>query len=240
MFFSLIVRGDCAVMTLSRTLAALAAVLLLVGCSSTTTIKVPVPPRVDLSQFHTIGLVTFASNDADQSLRQHCTQQFLQAVQAAQPGTRVIELGVEPRVLSAVNSKRWDAASFNAVKAMHNVDAIIIGRFELEKSKPDISLSTVWRTLSVKSDVKGALTAKLVETGTGATLWTDSAEMTTTVAGAHFNSQGQGVFKSGDEDSALAQMIQCLVRDTTDGFRTHYVTKRVPKESLRTASANQQ
>jgi hypothetical protein len=42
--------------------AAMTCAIVAAGCSSTTRVTVPVPPRVDLAQFQTIGLVTFASN----------------------------------------------------------------------------------------------------------------------------------------------------------------------------------
>ena len=171
-------------MSITRMFASVAAmtcVIVAAGCSSTTRVTVPVPPRVDLAQFQTIGLVTFASNEADPQLRKHCTQQFLQAVQDAQPGTRVVELGDESRVLASVDRNKWDARTLTAVQAKHGVDAVIIGRFNLQESKPDIQVSSAFKSISVKSDVTGALTAKLIETNSGATVWTDAAETTTTV-----------------------------------------------------------
>src|SRR5438067_6990805 len=68
--------------------------LLIVGCSSnTTTVRVAVPPRVNLHAYLTVGLVTFSSSTADADLERLSTQRFLQEVQADQPGTRVVELG---------------------------------------------------------------------------------------------------------------------------------------------------
>lgn len=228
-------------MTITRVFAIhVAAPLLLAsvaGCSSTTQITVPVPPRVDLAQFHSIGLVTFASNEADQPVRNGCTQQFLQALQEAQPGTRIIELGEESRLLGSVDRKKWDARTLVAVQKQHGVDAVILGQFNIERIKPNIQLSTEWKSLNVRSDVNGTLSAKLVEASSGATMWTDSAQMSTTVSAAHFNSRGEGTFGTSDSKDAYREMIGCLVRDVTEDFRTHYVTKRVPKEQLQTASA---
>ena len=114
---------------------------------------------------------------------------------------------------------------------------MIIGRFNATRVKPDIRLSTEWKSLSVKSDVNSNLSAKLVETSTGATMWTDSAKTTATVAQGQLNGRGEGGFGVSDTDEAYRQMLGCLVRDITDDFRTHYVTRRVPKEQLQTASA---
>jgi hypothetical protein len=217
--------------------AAPAIVICALGCSSTTRVTVPVPPRVDLAQFHSIGLVTFTGTEADPQIRKACTQQFLQALQDAQPGTRIIELGEEGRVLASVDRQKWDARTLSAVQMEYGVDVVILGQFNVERVKPNVQLSTEWKSLSIKSDVNGALAARLLETATGATMWTDSARMTTTVAGGHVNSRGGGSFGTSDTDAAYREMVGCLVHDITDDFRTHYITKRVPKDQLQTASA---
>src|SRR4051794_7394861 len=96
---------------------------LLVGCSSNTrTIRVAVPPRVDLQHYPSVGLVTFSSSNADANLERLSTQRFLQAVQAAQPGTRVVELGREADVLGSVHRSGWDAQALRAVKESRGVD----------------------------------------------------------------------------------------------------------------------
>src|SRR5688572_7371504 len=71
------------------------------GCKSDyVTITESAPPKVNLGQYHAIGLVTFGSTDADKPLRQYCTQEFLRALREAQPDVRVIELGAEQDVFA--------------------------------------------------------------------------------------------------------------------------------------------
>ena len=79
-------------------------VLILAGCSSP---KVLAPPRVDLDGYGTIGIVVFSSNSTG-GLNDYATRHFLQSVQAGQPGVRVLELGEESRVLSAVKHDSRD------------------------------------------------------------------------------------------------------------------------------------
>ena len=106
--------------------------LLVTGCSSTRTVSVPVPPRVDLARYQTIGLVTFTSTgNGNAELEQQSTQQFLAAVQDAQPGTRVVELGSEDEVLASVHRNAWDAATIRAMKEKHGVEAILTGRLDV-------------------------------------------------------------------------------------------------------------
>jgi hypothetical protein len=216
---------------------AILAVGCIAGCSSTRTIQVPVDPRVDLSQYPSIGLVMFTSNEADQDTLRLCTQQFLEAVQFAQPGTRVIELGSEKQLLTSVDQKKFDVKTLRSIKETHGVDAVIMGRFDLQQTKPDISLSTMFKTMSISSDIDGMLSAKIVETESGATMWSDSSKMTANVGSASFNSLGKGHFGVSDPETVYGEMITCLVDDITDDFRVHYITKRVPKDAPQTASA---
>src|SRR5690242_21187840 len=134
-------------MTATRCFGFVIGLALFVGCSSTKTINVAVPPRVDLRPYPVIGLVAFTSN-GNSELEQLATQKFLHAVQSAQPGTRVVELGEESDVLASVHRRSWDAGTLRAVKEAHGVDVVVLGRVEMEKSKPEVHLSTVWKSVS--------------------------------------------------------------------------------------------
>src|ERR1041384_7814415 len=68
------------------------AVLLATGNGCSSTVLVSVPPRVDLKGYGTLGVVDFTSNSGGAG-GARATQQLQEQIQAAQPGTRVIELG---------------------------------------------------------------------------------------------------------------------------------------------------
>jgi hypothetical protein len=204
----------------------------MIGCSSTRTVKVPIPPRVDLARYQTIGMVSFASKDGD--LQRMSTQRFLSEVQSAQPGTRVVELGSEQQVLASVNRSSWDPATFRAIKQTHGVDAILIGRLDVEKAKPSVQLSTAWKSVGMRADVDATLSARLIESASGATVWTDSAKMTENVASARI-SERSGSFAASDAQAAYGNMVECMVYEITDDFRVHYVLKRVPKDQVASA-----
>jgi hypothetical protein len=225
-------------MAMRAPLSGLIGLFLLAGCASNTrTIRVAVPPRVDLGGYPMVGLVTFTSN-AKGELDRLTTQRFMQAVQHAQPGTRVVELGSEQVVLASVNARAWSPAALRAVKEAHGIDVVVLGRLDVAKAKPDFNLSTAMKRFSVRQDVNASLTTRLLETGTGATMWSDGAALTTNVAHASFNTRGEGVFGANDADEAYGEMVGALVWDVTDDFRTHYVTRRVRKQDVAVASAN--
>ena len=203
--------------------------MLIVGCSSTKTVRVAVPPRVDLAPYPVIGIVTFASNRSDDGeLDRLATQKFLESVQAAQPGTRVVELGSQQEVLASVGRSNWDASALRAVKSKHEVDALIVGRIDVDRVKPKVQIQSLLKAVSAQADVNVALSARLFETQSGATMWTDSAKLTTTIAHGDFSKTSSSVGVR-DAEAAYGNMIEQMAHDVTDAFREHYVVKRVPK-----------
>lgn len=75
----------------------------LLGCSHT--VLVTVPPRMDLRNYGTLGIVEFASN-SDQAINAYATHQFQEHVQGAYPGTPILELGPREAVLESVGATR--------------------------------------------------------------------------------------------------------------------------------------
>jgi hypothetical protein len=208
------------------------------GCSSTRTIRVQVPPRVDLHAYPTVGLVTFNSN-GDSDLQRLSTQRFLQEIQAAQPGTRVIELGPEADVLASVHRQAWDEQTLHALKQSRGLDVVVLGQLDVTKATPKVefSASAIWKAVNVRADVDAAMSARLIETATGATMWTDSSRLTTTLASGSVNDHGGGTIGVRDSEAVYGNMIDRLVCDITDAFRPHYVTRTVPRDQVQTASA---
>jgi len=220
-------------MQMKRTLLILIAPVLLAACSSTRTVRVAVPPRVDLHPYPVVGLVAFTSN-ANPDVERVATERFLREVQAAQPGTRVVELGNEQQVLASVNAKQWNAKTLRAVGEQHGVDVLVMGRVDLDKVKPQVSVSTVWKNLSARADVNATLTARLIETGNGATTWTNSAQVTTNVAHADLSGRS-GTFGARDPEAVYGGMMDHLVCEVTDDFREHYVYRKVRKDEVQVA-----
>jgi hypothetical protein len=206
------------------------------GCSSDwRTIRVAVPPRVDLAAYPLVGLVGFTAN-AKGELDRLGTEKFLQSVQSAQPGTRVIELGSEQQVLASVGGQGFDPATIRAIKEKHGVDALVLGRVDVERVRPDLSLSTFAKSFSVSQDVNVKLGVRLMETATGATMWSDGSELVTNVAHVGFSDRGEGTFSAKDPESAYGGMLDSLVWDVTDDFREHYTNQRVRKDDPAYAS----
>jgi len=78
------------------------------------------------------------------------------------------------------------------------------------------------RAIGEKYDVDAALTARLFETGRGATVWTRSTRATRTVAHVGMGG-GKVVFDARDPKGAYGELVDCLVNEVTDDFRVSYV-----------------
>jgi hypothetical protein len=144
---------------------------ILFGCSHTE--KVWVPPRIDLKAYKAIGVIDF-SITADSDLREYVTQHYIQNVQSAQPGVRLLELGTKDHVLTSVSRKQLDLAAIKSIGSSYNVDALIFGHFSASEPKPNVRLSSTWQSMHAGAIIEASLISKLWETDSGVTLWTNS------------------------------------------------------------------
>jgi hypothetical protein len=195
----------------------LAAVLVsTAGCGGSS--KILVPARVDLSAYQRVGLVQFSSN-ADGDLQALASQQFIQKVQASQPGVPVLELGEEKKVLRAIGRDKMDTDAIQAVGKMYNVDAVVIGNLEVTDVKPKVNVTQILSSVDLQADVEAALTTRLMEAESGATLWTRSARSKQTVGHAGLDNQGGVHFGAEDPEAAYGTLVDDLVYTVTQDFR---------------------
>ncbi len=208
-------------------LAALALAALLCGGACTRTVVVTVPPRVDLTAYPIVGVVGFAA-EGDISPGDDVTHRFLATLQAAQPGVRLLELGPEHEVLRAVGLPTLDFDAVRAAGKRFGVDALLTGRLTVSPVRPNLSVSPDLTSLSARASVNGSLQAKLRETGAGATVWTNGAHGTWTLATLGLNAQGLPTGAGlADADRQREKMLADLVRVATADFRATYEKRRV-------------
>jgi hypothetical protein len=180
------------------------------------------PARVDLQAFQRIGLVEFASN-ADGNLQSLASQEFIQKMQSSQPGVPVLELGNERRVLQALGRSQLDRDAILELGKVYDVDAVIIGNLEVTDVAPKVSLSQILTSMDVQADVEASLTTRLLEAGSGATLWTRSARSKETVGHAGLDSDGGFHFGASDPEAAYGTLVDDLVYSVTQDFRPYWV-----------------
>ena len=190
-------------------------------------IVVEQPPRVDLHQFGTVGIIEFTASDG-YPLQQEVTHRFLATLQGAQPGVRVLELGSEREVLAAVGRPSLDAEALRAVAEKYRVDVLLAGELVVSKVRPRVTVGEAGlRSIAASAQVDGALRAKLRDTDAGLTLWTNGAHGTWTLGGVGLGPTGHPAVGVNDPAQTYDQMLSELVALTTNDFRSTYERREV-------------
>lgn len=198
---------------------ALLVAVVFVGCRSP---KVLVPPRCDLGPYRTLGIVSFTTNSTG-NLEEYATQRFMQSVQAAQGGVRILELGDETRVLEAIGRDRLDFEAMRAIGKQWGVDAVFAGHLDVKDVRPNLDFTTIVKSMHLQADVQASLAGRLVETESGATIWTRSVTGEAPVAHVSLASGGLVDFGATDPERAYGQLVGSLVRGVTTDFRARWV-----------------
>lgn len=197
---------------------------LLSGCSRT--VLVPVPPRMDLKSYATLGVVEFASN-ADAAINTKATREFQAHIHSAQPGTRLLELGSRDAVLAAVGGRQLDADALRKIGEKYGVDAVFVGDIAYSEPKTDVTVTDITKLEGrVRTEVRGDVTSRLLETRTGASVWSSSAWAKRQV-GRLDVSANQGVSGTVRSADPREEMVAALVYHLTQDFRPGSVRQKV-------------
>jgi hypothetical protein len=180
-----------------------------------------VPPRVDLGSYNPIGLIELSSN-AKGNLQQFATQKLVETVQSAQPGTRILELGKREPILRAIEHDELDFEAIRTIGERYQVDSVLVGGLEVTDVKPKVRVSTFLTSMSARAEVAATMSVRLVETASGATVWSSSARGQESVAHVSIVSRGPADFGASDPESAYGRLVQTLVHQVTRDFRARY------------------
>jgi len=211
-----------------RRCAALVLVLLLGSCSSTRTVLVDVPPRVDLRQYGTLGLVEFGSN-YDAATNARATREFLAQIHAAQPGTRIVDLGTREALLGAAGARQLDVEALRKIGAKYGVEAVFVGDIVYSDPKTDIRINDLARLDGgARTEVRGDMAVRLIETRSGASVWSSSSWARREVSRVRV-STASGISGSTRDSDPRSEMVPALVQHATPDFRHSTVRQQVPK-----------
>ena len=203
------------------------ATLLLFACS-TPTVTVRVPPRVDLKSWPLIGVVEFTTNGYP-PLAREATEKFIQNLEAAQPGARLLELGSGARILSELHRSAFDPGTIRAMGTRYGVAAVLLGRLQVSAMTPDIHVSREGNAFSAAAKVDSDLSAKILETATGATVWSNGAHGRWSVGGLHYSGGGLTGLNYRGPAEQYRTMILDLAVTATDDFRPTYEERTVSR-----------
>ena len=205
----------------------------LVGCSSTSTVTVKVPPRMTLDRNQTIGIVRFDVQGA-RGQEPNVTAKFMEAIQHGQPGVPIIELGSSSDLLNGIGKSQLTGEAVQEIGKKYNVDAVIVGTVQLKESQPkvNVDISQGIKLSSVQAQVRldGSLDARIMTTARGASVWTGSSSRWITLAQMSGSGSGAGSFNLPDRDHQYEKLIIDMVNDTSRDFYPTWEKQRVPKQ----------
>ncbi len=190
-----------------------AVAILMTGCA-----RVYVPPAIDLAPHEVIGIVEFKT-DAKGDLGDFVTRKFIQSVTEDQPNIKIVELGDEKAALEAVGLTHLGPDAFKALGEKYDLNTIFTGNLDVTEATPSCGFGPGYASFEAK--VNARLTARLVETGSGATVWSSSARDERTVAGVEKFGHDFS-FNAEDPEKAYGDMARGLTRRITHEFRGHW------------------
>jgi hypothetical protein len=189
----------------------LAALFLAAGCALR-------PPRVNLEPLGTVGLVGFRTT-AKGTIAAYATQVFLEVLTKSQPGVRVKELGPEETVLAEVGADRPSSEAAAAIGKKFGVEAVFFGTLQMSNIKPRINIASIITSATASADVEALLSAKLMDTREGTTLWADSARDRQAVGQISIFKGGGIFFDARDPEEAYGDLVRSLAHKVTRDFQ---------------------
>jgi len=180
--------------------------------------KVMVPPRIDLKQHEVVGIMEFRSSK-EGKLAPLATRKFTEAARRDQGMVRIVELGSEAEVLKEVDRDRLDQSTFKDLGEQREVSTIITGELVISDVKPDITITPGLGYLSFAAEVNATLGVQMVETATGASIWSGSASATKRVGHVSIFGGNNFAFDAEDPEKAYGELVDALVEKVTKDFR---------------------
>lgn len=185
------------------------------GCGGT---KVMVPPRIDLQQHEVLAVIEFGSS-REGELGPLATARFVEAIRADQGLVRIVDLGTESEALRAVGARRLDRAAYQALGQAHDVNTIFTGELIISDIRPAIRISSDLGNMGVAADVDATLNVEMVETASGASIWSRSASVTKRVGEVSLLGSRDVVFDADNPERAYGELIDALVVAVSGEFR---------------------
>ena len=183
------------------------------GCGT----KVMVPPRIDLADHEIMGIIEFSSSKEGE-LGPLATNRFMEEVRVDQGIVRIVELGTEDEILAAIGRERLNQDAYKLIGQQRNVKTIFAGELVVSDIRPAISITTDLSNIGAAADVDATLTVQMVETATGASIWSRSASVTKRVGQVGLVG-GDFTFDADDPERAYGELIDALVWLVTEDFK---------------------
>jgi hypothetical protein len=200
---------------------AIAALLMVVvsGCGHSHSVMVP--PRIDLKQHEVVGVIDFdcSAESNEGELAQLVTGRFIDAARRDQGLVRFVRLGPETEVLRDLGLSRLDPEACKALGEKHGVRTLVRGSLAISDVRPNISIMQSLTRVGVSADVQATLTVEMIETASGASVWSQSAGATQRVGALSISTAKDVSLHAADPEKAYGSLADNLVWAVTHDFR---------------------
>ena len=186
--------------------------------------KVMVPPQIDLKQYEIIGIIEFSSS-AKGALGDLSTKRFVEEIRKDQGIIRVVYLGTEDEVIKSVGRNRMSPTVLKEIGKKFDVSTIFFGQLKVSDVKPNIRYSPGLGYISFSAEVEASLDVQLVETLTGASIWSSSANDTNNIGKISFFEGKNYSFDAKDPEKAYGKLVNGLVKKVTKDFKVTWQHK---------------
>lgn len=193
------------------------------GCTE----RVLVPPRIDLKPHEIVGVIDF-NGSGQGELGPFLTQRFVDAVRRDQGLVRITRLGSRADVLADIGQSRLDRDAFKAIGEKYQVRTVFTGDVVVSDVKPNVTIGQSLLHVGVSADVDATLTAQMIETESGASLWSASARDVQRIGGVEIAGDQSVIFDADDPENAYGRLADNLVYAVTHDFRSRWT--RVKKK----------
>lgn len=186
--------------------------------------KVMVPPSIDLKQYEIMGIIEFSCS-SEGKLGPLATKKFSEVARQDQGMVRIVGLGSEAEVLKKISLSSLDQAAYKALGEKEDIKTIIIGELIVSDVRPNIVITPGLDFLSFSAVVDATLTVQMIETLSGASIWSHSASDTKKVRDISIFGGKTFVFNADDPEKAYGKLVNSLVNEVTEDFRVTWVRK---------------
>lgn len=188
--------------------------LLIIGCSK----KVMVPPRIDLSDHEIVGIIGFSCSE-NGKLGSLATSRFMEFARLDQGMIRIIDLGTEAEVLKKIGHNKLNQKAFIEIGETYEVATIFTGELIISDVRPDITITPGLGYMGFGAEVDATLSAQMIETVTGASIWNNSGSATRSVGHVSIFGGSAFAFDAEDPDKAYGKLVNELVDRVTTDFQ---------------------
>lgn len=211
-------QGRTTVKTLDMIMTAVAIGAIFGGCGT----RVMVPPEINLVDHEVLGVIEIRSS-ARGELGSITTRKFIEAARRDQGMVRIVRLGTERQILSDLGIREMDDAAFRKLGDSRQLKTILLGELTISDVRPNISIAPDFGTASITAEVDATLSVEMIETSTGASLWSASAHQTQTVGEISVVAGRNFVFDAADPERAYGPLVNSLVAIVARDFQVSWV-----------------